>query len=47
GYQLKDDLWLSAGYNVVGFTDRDFAGMADTAQGVYFRLRYKFDENSF
>jgi large repetitive protein len=47
GYQVKDDLWLSAGYNVVGFTDRDFAGMADTAQGVYFRLRYKFDENSF
>ncbi|HWZ46767.1 MAG TPA: transporter, partial [Herbaspirillum sp.] len=47
GYQVKDDLWLSAGFNVVGFTDRDFAGMADTAQGVYFRLRYKFDENSF
>ncbi|HEY4072062.1 MAG TPA: hypothetical protein VGM52_03065, partial [Herbaspirillum sp.] len=46
GYQVKDDLWVSAGYNVVGFTDRDFAGMAETAQGVYFRLRYKFDENS-
>jgi hypothetical protein len=47
GYQVKDDLWVSAGYNVVGFTDRDFAGMAETAQGVYFRLRYKFDENSW
>jgi hypothetical protein len=47
GYLVKDDLWLSAGYNAVGFSDRDFAGMADTAQGVYFRMRYKFDENSF
>jgi hypothetical protein len=47
GYLFKDDLWLSLGYNVVGFTDRDFAGMADTAQGMYFRMRYKFDENSF
>jgi hypothetical protein len=47
GYLLKDDMWLSVGYNAVGFTDRDFAGMADTTQGVYFRMRYKFDENSF
>jgi hypothetical protein len=47
GYLLKDDLWLSIGYNAVGFTDRDFAGMAETTQGVYFRMRYKFDENSF
>ena len=47
GYLLKDDLWLSVGYNAVGFTDRDFAGMAETQQGIYFRMRYKFDENSF
>ncbi|HEY4318381.1 MAG TPA: hypothetical protein VGN04_12335, partial [Herbaspirillum sp.] len=47
GYLLKDDLWLSVGYNAVGFSDRDFAGMADTEQGVYFRMRFKFDENSF
>ncbi|RXZ38803.1 hypothetical protein D9O50_04705 [Oxalobacteraceae bacterium CAVE-383] len=47
GYLLKDDLWLSVGYNAVGFTDRDFAGMAETQQGVYFRMRFKFDENSF
>jgi hypothetical protein len=46
GYLLKDDLWLSVGYNAVGFTDKDFAGMAETQQGVYFRMRYKFDENS-
>ena len=47
GYLLKDDLWLSVGYNAVGFSDLDFAGMAETQQGVYFRMRYKFDENSF
>jgi hypothetical protein len=44
GYRFKDDLWLSLGYNAVGFIDRDFAGMAETTQGVYFRIRYKFDE---
>ena len=47
GYLVKDDLWLSAGYNLTGFSDRDFAGMADTEKGFYFRMRYKFDENSF
>jgi hypothetical protein len=47
GYQIKDDLWISVGYNLIGFVDKDFAGMAQTARGAYFRLRYKFDEQSF
>jgi hypothetical protein len=46
GYRIRDDVWVSAGYNAIGFSDRDFAGMADTAQGLYFRIRMKFDENS-
>lgn len=47
GYQLKDNLWLSVGHNIVGFSDRIFTEMAQTSKGVYFRVRYKFDENSF
>lgn len=47
GHHVMDDLWLSGGYNVIGFFDRDFQGMAETARGMYFRMRYKFDENSF
>jgi hypothetical protein len=47
GYRIKDDLWVSLGHNIVGFTDPEFSDMAQTTQGVYLRLRYKFDENSF
>ncbi|KAF3997090.1 carboxypeptidase regulatory-like domain-containing protein [Glaciimonas immobilis] len=46
GYQASDDLWISVGYNVFGFEDRDFSSMANTSRGTYFRLRYKFDESS-
>ena len=47
GYQASQDLWISVGYNVFGFEDRDFSSMANTSRGTYFRLRYKFDESSF
>jgi hypothetical protein len=47
GYRIKRDLWLSVGYNFVGFADREFGDMAQTARGMYLRLRYKFDETSF
>jgi len=47
GYLLKDNLWVSAGYNFVGFKDRDLSGEDYTRRGVYIRLRFKFDENLF
>lgn len=48
GYLLKKNLWLSAGYNRSGFSaDRDLAGYEYTQQGVYLRLRFKFDQNLF
>ena len=47
GYLLKENIWLSAGYNFFGFKDNDLEGEDYTAQGVYLRLRIKFDENSF
>lgn len=47
GYQLKQNLWASIGYNWAGFTDRDLSGSDYTSRGVYVRLRFKFDENLF
>ena len=46
GYQLKRNMWVSAGYNLLGFTERDLAGADATAKGAYVRLRMKFDENT-
>lgn len=46
GYQLKRNMWVSAGYNFMGFAERDLAGADATAKGAYVRLRMKFDENT-
>ena len=48
GYLLKQNLWLSVGYNHAGFAaDRDLSGYEYTREGVYLRLRFKFDQNLF
>ena len=48
GRLLRQNLWLSAGYNWTGFTgDRDLSGYEYTQQGVFLRLRFKFDEDLF
>lgn len=48
GYLLKQNLWLSAGVNVSGFSaDRDLAANDYTQRGFYLRLRFKFDETLF
>ena len=45
---VRESLWLSAGYNRVGFSaDRDLAGYEYTQRGAYVRLRFKFDETLF
>jgi hypothetical protein len=44
GYLVKDNLWVSLGLNVIGFHDVDLSGEEYTRQGVYLRLRFKFDE---
>jgi large repetitive protein len=46
GYGLAKNLWLSGGYNLFGYHDRDLAGQDHTQPGVFVRLRFKFDENS-
>ncbi|WP_051884257.1 hypothetical protein [Lysobacter antibioticus] len=47
GYLVKDNLWLSAGYNLRGFRDDDLTQGEYTNQGAYLRLRFKFDETLF
>jgi hypothetical protein len=44
GYMVQKNTWLSAGYNVTGFSDRDLSAENYTARGVYMRVRFKFDE---
>lgn len=46
GYQLRRNTWVTAGYNLLGFKERDLAGQDATAKGIYLRLRAKFDERS-
>lgn len=46
GYQLQKNMWVSAGYNLLGFTERDLAGADATAKGAFVRVRMKFDENT-
>jgi hypothetical protein len=46
GYNLFDNAWISAGYNLWGFEDKDFSSAAYTAQGPYVRLRVKFDQQT-
>ena len=48
GYLLRQNLWLSAGFNASGFSgDADLVGYEYTQRGAYIRLRFKFDEDIF
>lgn len=46
GYNVIKNAWISLGYNLAGFTDKDFSASNYTAQGPYVRFRFKFDQNS-
>ncbi len=46
GYNIAENAWISVGYNIVGFTDKDFSSADYTIQGPYIRFRIKFDQNS-
>jgi len=47
GYLLRKNLWVSGGYNVTGFYDRDLSGDEATRRGPFVRMRFKFDESLF
>ncbi|MGL4971172.1 MAG: hypothetical protein ACRC45_06035, partial [Cetobacterium sp.] len=39
GYIFKNNLWLSLGYNFIGFRDKDFDPTGDLNKGLYLRFR--------
>ncbi|NNE58420.1 MAG: DUF11 domain-containing protein [Hellea sp.] len=46
GFSPIDDVWISAGYNVEGFKDDDFEAAEYKRDGLYFKLRIKFDQDT-
>jgi uncharacterized repeat protein (TIGR01451 family) len=44
GYGLMENVWLSFGYNLLGFEDSDFSQGDFTAQGPFVKFRLKFDQ---
>jgi hypothetical protein len=40
-------MWISVGYNAVGFDDKDYSASRYTAQGPFVKLRMKFDQDTF
>lgn len=47
GYKVVDNMWVSAGYNVLGMNDRDFSDASYRAKGPFITLRMKVDQDTF
>jgi hypothetical protein len=46
GHTLFKNTWVSAGYNFLGFEDKDFSRANYTAQGPFVQFRMKFDQQT-
>lgn len=46
GFNVRDNMWLTLGYNVAGFHDTDFAEARYTAQGPFLRFSIKADQHT-
>ncbi|MFC1799372.1 hypothetical protein ACFL2Z_00460, partial [Candidatus Eisenbacteria bacterium] len=46
GYNALSNTWISLGYNIIGFRDQDFSDGNYTAQGPFFRVRLKVDQET-
>jgi len=44
---LAEGLWASMGFNFFTFRDADLLTQHGEQPGLYFKIRWKFDENSF
>jgi hypothetical protein len=47
GYRVIDNLWLSAGAIAGRYADAELFSSNSSWRGVYLRVRFKFDENTF
>jgi hypothetical protein len=45
GRSLRDGVWLSAGWNYLGYTDPDLPSEEYTQRGLYLRVRARLDED--
>lgn len=46
GFNPATNMWISVGYNVVGYYDEDFSRSNYTAQGSYIQFRMKIDQDT-
>ncbi|MDH3626291.1 MAG: DUF11 domain-containing protein [Acidobacteriota bacterium] len=46
GFLAFRNLWITVGYNVIGFDDGDFSAAETTESGAFVSFRFKFDERS-
>ncbi|MEO0573885.1 MAG: OmpA family protein [Pseudomonadota bacterium] len=46
GYNPRDNLWLSFGYNLIGFRDADFENARYTAAGPFINVTIKADQQT-
>jgi len=46
GCNVAQNVWVSVGYNFLGFQDEDFSRANFTAQGPYINFRLKFDQEN-
>ncbi|MEN8007681.1 MAG: OmpA family protein [Candidatus Krumholzibacteriota bacterium] len=46
GFNVMNNVWMSLGYNFIGFYDADFSAADFTAQGPFLRFRLKFDQET-
>ncbi len=46
GFNVRDNLWVTIGYNVDGFHDSDFTAARYTAQGPYLQISMKADQHT-
>ena len=47
GMTLAKNVWISVGYNLRGYADRDFDANRYTAAGPYINFRIKADQDTF
>lgn len=47
GHVIAKNIWISLGYNAIGFWDKDFSKTRYTSQGAFLKFRMKFDQETF
>jgi hypothetical protein len=45
GFNVRDNMWVTLGYNIAGFHDDDFSAARYTAEGPYLQISIKADQH--